>query len=127
MPDEPNAIDPNAIKIQRADDYRLIYANNVVSDATAWDVRLTFGQFDKLTDGALVNIQQLSVTITYELAKYMMFWLELQVIAHEIEMGRRVGLRPSVIPNEVPPVAEEDKNNPNIVKLHDEMTKLRAK
>src|SRR5260370_35921220 len=114
MSDEPNATDANDVTVQRAEDYRSIYANNVLTDATAWDVRLVFGQFDKLTDGTLVNIQQLAVTLPYALAKLMLFWVETQIIAHEIEMGQRVGLRPSVSPREIPPVDPQFQNDPNL-------------
>jgi hypothetical protein len=111
--------------VQRAPNFLKFYANNVVAEATAWDVRLTFGQFDNV-EGHIINTQQLSVTMSFGLAKLMLFWVEAQILAHEIETGKRVGLRESVLPP-LPDLSPEEQQNPNNVKLREAVKKLRER
>src|SRR5436309_1395580 len=101
MPDEPEnplgESEKPPIKIERADDFRVIYANNVVADSTAWDLRLTFGMFDQSADHS-VNKQQFAAVIPFGVAKLVLYWIEAAVIAHEIETGHRIGIRENVLP-----------------------------
>jgi hypothetical protein len=124
MPDTPAPQDDSQIRVLRTNDFLSVYANNVVVDATAWDLTLTFGQFDKRPDGAKVNNQRLSVNMPFALAKLMLFWVELQILSHEVQTGQRVALRPSVLPDAPPPV-DPGEPDPNVLKLHDAITQLR--
>jgi hypothetical protein len=123
MPDEAQKSAPQAT-IERADDFRSLYANNVIADGTAWDLRLTFGQFEKRADGSVVNTQRVSVTMPFGLAKLMMFWVELQIQVHERQMGQRVRIRPDVLPP-MPPIPPESQNDEGYVRLHEMMEKAR--
>lgn len=125
MPNESTIQGDPPVKIQRVDDFLAVYANNVVVDATAWDLRLTFGQFEKLPDDSMVNNQRLSVNMPFGLAKLMLFWIELQIISHEIQTGKRVGMRSGLIPDPPTLIGPENENDPNFVKLHAAITQLR--
>jgi hypothetical protein len=111
---------------ERAEDYRSLYANNVVADGTAWDLRLTFGQFEKRLDGSVVNIHQVSVVMPFGLAKLMMFWIELQTHVHEKQLGQRVPIRPDLLPP-VPPIPPESQSDEDYVKMHAMMVEARQR
>src|SRR5438046_3194865 len=83
--------------ITRAENFQKFYANNVIAEGTAWDLRLTFGQFDNVL-GRQTNTQLCSVMMSFGLAKLMLFWIEAQILAHEVETGRRVPIRESLRP-----------------------------
>jgi hypothetical protein len=124
MPDETSEVD---VQVRRTEDFLSFYANNVVADSTAWDLRLTFGQFDKISDGSGFNNQRLSVTLPFSLAKLMLYWVELQILAHEAETGKRIGIRANLLPEAPIPVPKELENDPNALRLHDAIAQLRAR
>jgi hypothetical protein len=92
------------IKVTRSDDFITLYANNVVTDSTAWDMRLMFSQFDEV-DGVGISRQKAAVSIPFALAKLLTYWMRAQIIAHEIETGRKINIRPNLRPG--PPPDEE--------------------
>ena len=121
---EESAAEPSVI-VRREDDFFKYYANSVTAESTAWDLKLVFGQFDSV-DNQQFNSQKLSVTMSFGLARLMVFWIESQIIAHEIETGTKVRLRDNVLPPALPPLPPEMQNDRQLVKLHDEVAKLRA-
>ena len=115
----------NQVKVQRAMDFVSYYANNFLVDTTAWDLSMTFGEFEKLPDGTQASTQRLSVTVPVGLAKLMVFWLRVQILAYEVRLGKRVTLRADVIPAVPPLVPPELQSDPVTVKMYDEFERLR--
>lgn len=113
-------------KTIRAEGFRTYYANNVIVEANAWDMKLVFGQFDEI-DGKSALKQQLAVSIPFGLAKLALYWIEAQIIANEIETGRRIGLRESVLPPPVPDLSPGHEKDPNLVKYREAMLQLRER
>jgi hypothetical protein len=127
MADEPTESGSQpTVKTLRADDFQLVYANNLVIDSTAWDVRLTFGRYDDI-DGKPCLKQNLAASIPFGVAKLAVYWIEAQIIANEIETGRRVGMREAVLPPALPPLTPEQQKSPSLVKYFEAMTRLREK
>ena len=128
MPDNTEISAPVTprVKVQRADNFVSLYANNVIVSATAWDMTLTFGQFDETDDGS-INRQTLAATIPFGLAKLMLYWIEASLIANEIETGQKIGLRTSVLPPPPPPLSPEEEKDPGMVMFSEAISKLRER
>src|SRR5947209_3435932 len=124
MPDKPTPSITNPThKLVHTEDFVSVYANSVFTDATAWDIKLTFGQFDEI-DGVSATKQQVSVTMPFGAAKVMMYWIEASLIAHEVEIGRPIGIRQNARPKPLPPLTTEEQKDPNLVKYRKAMDEM---
>jgi hypothetical protein len=103
MADEKNS-SPDLLR-ETEEDFASLYANNVVYEASVWDLKLIFGQLDqKLIDGEghtpTVDYHT-SITIPWSTVKSMVYYLRTNLAGHEAEVGpvklpaRVVPARPS--------------------------------
>lgn len=109
---------------ERTADFVSSYANSLILEATAWDLKITFGQLDQISDQTVIK-QHLAVCIPWPQAKVALYWLQALVIAHELETGKPIGLRPDVIPPIPPSLTPEQQSNPIMQKYHEALLKLR--
>jgi hypothetical protein len=115
-----------AIETHRADDFKAIYSNHVIVGSSAWDLTLTFSRFVEVNGKRAVE-QEVAATIPFGLAKLITYWMETQIIANEIETGRRVTVRESLYPPPVPALTAEQEKSPFFVKYREAMRELREK
>ncbi len=104
----------------RTADYRETYANSIILEQTAWDLKMTFG----MLDGAAVN-QNLGISIPWPQAKLMLFWLRLQVESAEATVGVKIPLRSDILPPEPSVLTPEQEADPTIRRFQDLYVKLR--
>lgn len=99
---------------RRIDDFATKYANNINVDTSAWDVKLTFGEVDQLSDGAVIN-EHTAITISWKQAKILAYLLQLQIIGHEGQQGHIHLYTEAVreIDRETPQFAKEIYSNPD--------------
>lgn len=94
------------ITAERSDDFSEAYANNILYEASAWDLKLIFGQLDQ-RDTAHPKVElHTAITIPWPLVRLMIYWLRGQVEAHELANGR-IQVPKGVIPPELPPMTDE--------------------
>ena len=94
------------ITAERSDDFSEAYANNILYEASAWDLKLIFGQLDQ-RDNANPKVElHTAITIPWPLVRLMIYWLRGQVEAHELANGR-IHVPKGVIPPELPPMTDE--------------------
>jgi len=86
---------------ERSTDFRTYYANNILFESTAWDMKLTFGHIDRATAPLLV-MNDCSVTIPWPQAKLALFWLRLHVEMAEAEIEGKIPIRKDLLPLELP-------------------------
>src|SRR5208282_3259713 len=63
------------------------YANNVVFESTAWDLRLIFGKMD-LAKGANVIVQHSAMTLPWSQVKAGIYLLQVHLALHELINGK---------------------------------------
>ena len=110
---------------ERTENFASSYANSAIFESSAYDLRILFGQFDQKPDGGGVLKQHLAVSIPWDLAKLLIYWLQAQVIAHELETGRPIGLRENVRPPVPATLTAEEQVDPIKQKYHAALKKLR--
>jgi hypothetical protein len=66
-------------------DCKDFYANNLQLEPSAWDLKLVFGRLNQ-SEGDIVE-QHATVTIPWKLARLAIYYLTLQVHAHEFSCG----------------------------------------
>jgi hypothetical protein len=114
----PQILPKSAIEFSRATDFANVYANNVLFESSLWDLRLIFGQNDQqISQNAVV--QHTAITIPWPQVKVMKYFLESQLISHEIQNGRV-----QIPPNVIPPVPNEPPKE--ILKLDPKMPEIFA-
>ena len=100
------------------------YANNVLYEASSWDLKLIFGQLDQ-HEGKSKVVQHSAITVPWPLVKIMVFWLRGQIEAHEL-MNGKIHIPPPVIPIPPPPLTEEfKKSEPNAEAVYAIFNRLR--
>ena len=109
--------------VRRAEDFRSYYANNVLIQSSAWDVTLTFGQFDQ-SGSAQANVVKVSVTIPFGVAKIGMYWLQAHLLANEIDNGQKIALRQNVLPPPPEDLPPEQANDPVARRYHAALKQL---
>jgi len=92
---------------EREDDFAALYANNVILEGNALDLKLIFGELEQHTGEAVVS-QHTSVTIPWPTAKLLTYYLQVFMADYEAQNGKiRMPLSsipPLIaIPNEAPP------------------------
>ena len=109
---------------QRTPDFISTYANNLIFEASAWDLKLIFGQLDQSSGTAVVK-QHLAVTIPWPQAKLALFWLRVQIEGIETQSGK-IPIRQDLIPSELPPITQEQEKDPAAKKFYQRYSELRA-
>jgi hypothetical protein len=99
------------ISFERTSDFINTYANSVMFESSAWDLRLLFGQLDQVSGAGIIK-QHLGVTIPWPQAKLMLFWLRLQVEAAEMGVNARIPIRKDLLPQEAPELTPEQEQDP---------------
>jgi len=97
-------------KIKRIEDFLSYYANNVQFEQTAFDLKITFGELDQSGSEICVE-QRAAVTIPWAQAKLMIYYLQGQVAAHELETGK-IKIRNDLVPAPIPSLTPEQAKHP---------------
>ncbi len=125
---KPNPAPAPAPTIERSTDFHSYYANNILFESTAWDMKLTFGHIDNASVTPLLIKNDCSVTIPWPQAKLALFWLRLHVEGAEAEVGVKIPIRKDLLPGELPEhlpgLAQE--NDPRVKMFREIYNKLRA-
>jgi hypothetical protein len=125
MPDntteQPSTAPP---KYERTDNFISIYANSAFFEASAWDLKIIFGQLDQGSQPIAVK-QNLAVTIPWAQAKLALFWLRFQVEVMEEQTGK-IPLRQDVIPIEPPPLTPDQEKDPSAKRIYEAYVRART-
>ena len=111
--------------VERAENCVSLYANSVVFEGNAWDLKIKFGQLEQVDDQTHVKVIA-EISIPWAQAKLGTYWLRAQVEAMELQAGK-IAIRRDLYPPEPPPLSGDDAKNPEAVRmseflkhLHDE-------
>ena len=97
MPDESR---PTPVTDELSSDY----ANNVRFEASVWDLKLIFGEY---SSSAPQSVEwHTSMTVPWAQAKLMLYYLEANVIAHELVSGK-ISMPEMMLPPEWDPPAKD--------------------
>jgi hypothetical protein len=90
-----------------------MYANNVRLEASAWDLRMFFGQL--VPSGQSEVDYHTDVAIPWAQAKLLHLYLEINIMLYERQNGR-IAIPKTVMPSLLPtPPEAEDASNPDAV------------
>jgi hypothetical protein len=90
-----------------------------------WDLKLIFGQLDQ-SSGKEVVRQHTEITLPWNGVKLMIYYLEQNLAAYELESGR-ITLNPRIIPPEILPLTPDLENNEFAKKLRDRAVEIRKR
>ena len=124
MPEKKDEPSHKDLTQQRVEGFQYIYANSIVFEPSAWDLKVIFGQLDQSVDPAATK-QTVSVTISWQQAKLALFWLKVQVQAMEDQLKTKIPIREDIHPAELPALTAEQKKTPEARKFHDWYAKAR--
>jgi hypothetical protein len=100
------------------------YANNVLYEASVWDLKFIFGQLDQ-SEGRLRVVAHSAITVPWIQVKLMTYWLRGQIEAHE-KVNGKINIPLAVLPPPLPPLTEElKKSDPNAEAIYEVFNKLR--
>jgi hypothetical protein len=111
---------PQQFRNQRSDEFVSTYANNVFYEQSVWDLKIIFGELDQAQ--GIVD-QHTAITIPWTLAKLALYYLGTQISGYEIVNGK-IFIPQAVLPPEPPPLTDEQKLDPNVVKIYAEFKRL---
>ncbi len=103
------------LQIVRDDDYTNLYANNLHTELSVWDLKVIFGILDQSSQPNKI-VQHTAINLPWAQVKLASYYLQVAVILHEAQNARiniPVQLRPidpSIIKQELadmPPEAKE--------------------
>jgi len=101
------------------------YANNVYYEASAWDLRLIFGQLDQRQGKSVIN-QHTGITLSWPQVKILSYWLRGYVEFYEFSNGT-IKIPSNGIPPELPPPTQEQRAvDPQVDKVYEIFKKLRS-
>ena len=105
------AENPLEVTAHRPKDFPEIYANQVFYEASAWDLKLLFSVLDQSGPTPTTKTRA-TITIPWAQVKLMLYFLQLQVWAHEIDhepitVPRKVWPPDLAIPEEAIPEVQE--------------------
>ncbi|HTZ75987.1 MAG TPA: DUF3467 domain-containing protein [Candidatus Aquilonibacter sp.] len=122
MGDRPDYLLPPRVEFR--DDLYEGYANNVLYEASVWDLKFAFGQLDQSQGKSKVVIHS-TITLPWPQIKLMVYWLRGQIEAHERVNGK-INIPPGIVPPPLPPLTDEMKKlDPNSEAVFEIFTKLR--
>jgi len=88
-------------KFERVEDFVSAYADNARFEATVFNLKMIFGEID-LSSGTEVVKQHTSITLPWALVKLVVFYLQINILLHEAQIGKI-----TVPPNQAPPAMPE--------------------
>lgn len=93
------------VGFQRVEDFVERYANHAYYLPTAWDLTVIFGELQRdsnkpSTPEYTVVEQHTSITISWPEVKMMSFYLQIQILAHELDDGT-INIPTRVLPPEL--------------------------
>jgi hypothetical protein len=97
--------DENQTKFERVEDFASYYANNVQFEASAWDLKLIFGQLDQSQQPVVVE-QHTAMTMPWSHAKIMAYFFIVNIIIHQGQHGM-INIPSAVIPPRPNPLDPE--------------------
>jgi hypothetical protein len=111
----------------RTDEFSYHYANSIVYESTAWDLKIIFGQFEQTSFNPPTGVvkQRLAVTVPWPQAKLALFWLRVQVEAAELAVNAKIPIRPDLLPAELPALTAEEEKDPRAPEFHELYRRLR--
>lgn len=120
----PEKVAPTTIEYKRLPDDKFFegYANNVLLESNAWDLRLIFGKID-LAKGANTVVQHSAMTLPWSQIKVGIYFLQYHLAVHEIINGK-VNVPKGVISPPVPPTEDEEKEDPRTRKAFEALKEL---
>jgi hypothetical protein len=83
--------------IEGADELSAEYANNTQFEPTIWDLKFIFGEFSGRTNSVDWHT---SITVPWEQAKLMLYYLALNIAARELQTGIKINVPSSMLPPE---------------------------
>src|SRR6266851_907863 len=84
------------------------YANNVMFEPSIWDLKLIFGEFSQRTGSVDWHT---SITLPWAQVKLMIYYLQANVAAYEINEGK-IRVPNPALPPEWPVITPEQAENP---------------
>jgi hypothetical protein len=117
-------MDESTGNAQETEDEEMVvdYANNVAFEASVWDLKLTFGEASQRTNSVDWHT---SITIPWVQAKLMIYFLQANVAAYEINSGK-IKIPDLILPAEWPSaVPTEQASDPKALEVLDALKKLR--
>jgi len=98
------------------------YANNVVFESSAWDLRLIFGKLDQ-SKGPNTVVQHSAITLPWSQVKAGIYLLQLHLAFHEAVNGK-VYVPKGIINPPVPPTEDQEKTLPHAREVFEFVQKL---
>ena len=111
------------IDYRRREDFAEFYANNVLYQPSAWDLKLVFGELDQSL-GENVVVQSCGITVPWRQVKVGIYFLQFHLTAYESAHGR-VSVPKGVV-REIPtqPPKEVTDKSPDAEKSWKQLRKL---
>jgi hypothetical protein len=123
----PTATVPPAVQVEFKRDEKAFstsYANSVVVESNAFDLKLIFGLYDHRNPAKPIIEQFSSMNISWPEVKLLIFWMQLHLVSYENDNGK-VKIPANAIPPELPPIPEQF-DNPKGREVFEVMRKMRA-
>jgi hypothetical protein len=100
---QPKVAPPPDLQPHRSEDFLARYANNVILESNAWDLKLIFGELDQSETPPKIA-QHTAITLPWSQVKILAYLLGIHLLGHENDFGRiqlpRDAVKP--IPEQVP-------------------------
>ena len=93
-------------KLERVENFVERYANNARFESTVFDLKVVFGEVD-ISTGQEVIKQHTGVTLPWQVIKLAIYYLQVNLMAHEAQNGKVLIPRSQLPPPFPPPTAEE--------------------
>jgi hypothetical protein len=84
------------LKLERADGFASLYANNIRFEPSVWDLKFIFGEIDQ-SKGEFVE-QHTAITVPWAQAKVMAYFLAVNTILHQFQTGSIIQTPDSIKP-----------------------------
>lgn len=111
-------------KLERVEDFVERYANNARFESTVFDLKVVFGEVD-ISTGQEVIKQHTGVTLPWQVIKLAIYYLQVNLMAHEAQNGN-VLIPPSQLPPPFPPpTAAEQAKVPRAKELFEAINRYR--
>jgi len=121
-PDKPEATTALAYKRVPDEQFFEDYANNVVMEPNAWDLKLIFGKID-FAKGANTVVQHSALTLPWSQVKVGIYLLQFHLAVYEKLYGK-VTVPKGVINPPIPPTEDQQKENPHSRKIFEALQEL---